>query len=500
MCAFQSPNTTPSSTASPLYTSLWADAGASSTNSAATSRFLRGRTSSDSMNLSPAFGGGEEARDQAVPEQPNSSSEAADASLVRKLVQTKMLALDPSRLRVNEQMNRLIHAKSTWNELHVPNNIIRALLLAGFDTPSMIQSAALDILFKNKNLIAQSQSGTGKTIAFVIRLLQLIDPNAHHAQAIVLEPTFELALQTASVIRKLLGEEPRFAVCEAVRGSRVERGSMIKEQIIVGTPGTVLDWVTKARVLDAKKIRIYVLDEADVMIAQQGHQDQSVRIYKMMDENSVQTALFSATYEPKVLAFAKKIIRDPDVITVKTEDLSLDAICQYYVIAGNDEEKIRALRSFYGVITVDNAIVFCRTREIARKIHAIMSQDGHTIGRLEGEMDVAARAESIMAFREGKVRLLIATNVAARGIDVQSVNLVVNFDLPLTPEHKPDFETYIHRIGRTGRFGRGGLAISFVKDDRDLTVLKAFQNYFKREIKPLDHTDTDQLESLNAQT
>ncbi|OWA52446.1 ATP-dependent RNA helicase DDX19B [Hypsibius exemplaris] len=475
---------------SSLHNSLWEAAGAVSGTAKASSQ-----QDLDSQ------------RDGSAPDTPQEISgpeaiakEAADASLVRKLLECKLRAFDPASLEGNEQAKRLVNSDSSWEELHVPAPIIRGLILnLGFDRPSPIQCVALDILFKGKNLIAQSQSGTGKTIAFVIGMLKQVDPSKNYPQAIVLEPTFELVLQTAEVIRKVVDKVVNVSITEAVRGNRIERGAVVEDQIIVGTPGTVLDWLTKAKAFDARKVRMFVLDEADVMIAQQGHQDQSVRIYKMMDQNVVQTALFSATYEDKVMDFAKKVVRNPEVIAVKTEDLSLESIHQYFIMAANDDEKIHALRSLYGVVTVDNAIVFCRTREVARKIYAAMRGDGHTIGILEGEMDVAARADAIRAFREGRVRLLITTNVAARGIDVQSVNLVVNFDLPVNRDFSPDFESYIHRIGRTGRFGRGGIAINLVKDERDIKIMRAIQTHFKRDIKPLDHTDTDVLEQLNQE-
>ncbi|XP_055333344.1 ATP-dependent RNA helicase DDX19A-like [Paramacrobiotus metropolitanus] len=451
----------------------------------------------DSSTEPHAAGSGVDAEGR-IPTAEEIAQQAADDALMQKLLQCKLLVVDPKMLRVNEETNKLWHTKSSWQELHVPATIVRGLLLSGFDTPSLIQSVALDILFRNRNLIAQSQSGTGKTVAFVIGLLHKINPSDQFPQAVVLEPTFELALQTANVIRKIVSKAISVSIIEAVRGARrLERGETVSEQIIVGTPGTVLDWVTRFKVFDPKKIRFFVLDEADVMIAQQGHQDQSVRIYKMMDQAAVQTALFSATYDPQVMDFAKKIVRDPELITVKTEDLSLENIHQYYMKLGSDDEKIKALRSLYGVVTVDNAMVFCRSREMAHRIYDALKPDGHPIGILSGDMDVQARATAIEHFREGRDRLLITTNVSARGIDVMSVNLVVNFDLPLTFDHKPDYETYIHRIGRTGRFGRGGLAINFVKGEKDMGVLNAFEKYFQRQIKSLDYQDIDQLEQLN---
>ncbi|GAV08074.1 hypothetical protein RvY_17821-2 [Ramazzottius varieornatus] len=421
-------------------------------------------------------------------------------ALAKLLQQAKLQAVDASRLQINEQTNRLIHPKTTWAELKVPGPIERGLIMSGFDTPTLIQSVALDFLFKGKNLIAQSQSGTGKTISFVIGILKQINADLNHPQALVLEPTYELAQQTAMVIRNIVNDSVDVTVIEAVRGSRPAPGSKPREHIIVGTPGTVLDWATKFKYFDPKLIKIFILDEADVMIAEESHQDQSVRIYKMMDQGNTQTALFSATYNPKVMEFAKKIIKEPELITVKTEELSLENIHQYFVTVNNDDDKLKSLRALYGAITVDNAIVFCRSKEMAHRIYDTLKVDGHPMGILAGDMDIQDRSEAIARFRKGQDRLLITTNVSARGIDVLSINMVVNFDLPMRTNWLPDYETYIHRIGRTGRFGRGGLAINFVKDKKDYETIKAFQNHFKREIKPLDTSDIDRLEQLNILT
>ncbi|GAV08081.1 hypothetical protein RvY_17826 [Ramazzottius varieornatus] len=482
-----------------LHNSLWEAAGATGSSEAANENVAK----SNGMHAVP-----QETSEERGAAVEDSGKGAAEASLVRKLLDTKVRSFNTALLEGSEQQKLLASSGATWQELHVPAPIIRGLQInLGFDRPSPIQCVALDILLKKgRNLIAQSQSGTGKTMAFVIGMLFKVDPSQHYPQALVVEPTFELAQQTADVIRRVINNVMDVEVIEAVKGSKLERGVQIRQHIIVGTPGTVMDWITKSKVFDPKKIKIFVLDEADVMIAEQGLGDNSVRIYNTMDKQKIQTAFFSATYEPKIMELARKIVQDPEVIAVKQEDLSLDTIHQYYIVAETEEAKVQALRNLYGIVTVDNAMVFCRTRESTRRLYQTMKADGHSIGVLEGQMDVKERAESIARFRDGLERILIATNVASRGIDVQAVNLVVNFDLPMKETEQgskrwvPDFETYLHRIGRTGRFGRAGLAINFVSNDRDMETIHQFEKYFKREIHRLNAEDIDELERLNQET
>uniref|UniRef100_A0A671F8S5 RNA helicase n=1 Tax=Rhinolophus ferrumequinum TaxID=59479 RepID=A0A671F8S5_RHIFE len=346
-----------------------------------------------------------------------------------------------------------------------------------------------------QNLIAQSQSGTGKTAAFVLAMLSQVEPANRYPQCLCLSPTYELALQTGKVIEQMGKFYPELKLAYAVRGNKLERGQKISEHIVIGTPGTVLDWCAKLKFIDPKKIKVFVLDEADVMIATQGHQDQSIRIQRMLPRNC-QMLLFSATFEDSVWKFAQKVVPDPNIIKLKREEETLDTIKQYYVLCNNRDEKFQALCNLYGAITIAQAMIFCHTRKTASWLAAELSKEGHQVALLSGEMMVEQRAAVIERFREGKEKVLVTTNVCARGIDVEQVSVVINFDLPVDKDGNPDNETYLHRIGRTGRFGKRGLAVNMVDSKHSMNILNRIQEHFNKKIERLDTDDLDEIEKI----
>nr|KAF6318637.1 hypothetical protein mPipKuh1_008632 [Pipistrellus kuhlii] len=346
-----------------------------------------------------------------------------------------------------------------------------------------------------QNLIAQSQSGTGKTAAFVLAMLSHVEPANRYPQCLCLSPTYELALQTGKVIEQMGKFYPELKLAYAVRGNKLERGQKISEHIVIGTPGTVLDWCSKLKFIDPKKIKVFVLDEADVMIATQGHQDQSIRIQRMLPRNC-QMLLFSATFEDSVWNFAQKVVPDPNIIKLKREEETLDTIKQYYVLCNNRDEKFQALCNLYGAITIAQAMIFCHTRKTASWLAAELSKEGHQVALLSGEMMVEQRAAVIERFREGKEKVLVTTNVCARGIDVEQVSVVINFDLPVDKDGNPDNETYLHRIGRTGRFGKRGLAVNMVDSKHSMNILNRIQEHFNKKIERLDTDDLDEIEKI----
>ncbi|KAM9299269.1 ATP-dependent RNA helicase DDX25 [Gastrophryne carolinensis] len=370
----------------------------------------------------------------------------------------------------------------------------------GFNRPSKIQENALPMMLADppQNLIAQSQSGTGKTAAFVLAMLSRVDPKKRYPQCVCLSPTFELALQTGDVIEKMGKFCDGIEICYAVRGNRPMRGSNIEAQIVVGTPGTVMDWCFKLKLLNVNNIRVFVLDEADVMIGVQGHSDHSLRVKRGMPA-TCQMLLFSATFEETVWSFAERIVPDPNIIKLKKEELTLDNILQFYEACEDIQEKYVALCNIYGTISIAQAIIFCQTRRTADWLSRAMENDGHQVALLSGELPVAQRANIIQRFREGSEKVLITTNVCARGIDVQQVSVVVNFDLPLNSSGFPDFETYLHRIGRTGRFGKNGIAMNFV-EKCCLYMLHDIEDYFETKIKRLNTGDMDEVEKLCKRT
>ncbi|KAM9217103.1 ATP-dependent RNA helicase DDX25 [Leptosomus discolor] len=363
----------------------------------------------------------------------------------------------------------------------------------GFNRPSKIQETALPIMlaYPPQNLIAQSQSGTGKTAAFALAMLSRVNAAEKYPQCLCLAPTYELALQIGAVIQSIGRFCADVRVTYAVRGNRAPQGAALTEQIVIGTPGTMLDWCFKRKVVDVKKVAMFVLDEADIMIDTQGLSYQSVRLQRALPK-SCQMLLFSATFQETVWAFAMRIVANPVVIKLREEELALANIRQYFLACGSLEEKYRALCSIYSGLPVGQAMVFCQTRQMVDWLAVKMSQDGHPVAILTAQLTVAQRADVIRRFRKGTEKLLLATNVCARGIDVQQVTVVVNFSLPTDQKNEPDFETYLHRIGRTGRFGKAGVAISMV-ERRDAALVKLIEEHFRTKIKELQLSNLPEL-------
>ncbi|KAM9410105.1 ATP-dependent RNA helicase DDX19B [Pholidichthys leucotaenia] len=421
----------------------------------------------------------------------------AAQSLLNKLIRSNLVNTTHQVEVLQKDPNSPLYSVKSFEELHLKPQLLKGVYEMGFNRPSKIQETALPMMLAEppQNLIAQSQSGTGKTAAFVLAMLSHVDPNLKHPQCLCVSPTYELALQTGKVIEQMGSHYPEVQLVYAIRGNKLPRGAKLEEQIVIGTPGTMLDWCQKFKFLDPKKIKVFVLDEADVMIATQGHQDQSIRIQRMLSK-ACQMLLFSATFEESVWKFAQRIVPDPNIIKLKREEETLDTIKQYYVLCNSKEEKFRALCNIYGAITIAQAMIFCHTRKTASWLAGELSREGHQVALLSGEMQVEQRAAVIERFRDGKEKVLVTTNVCARGIDVEQVSVVINFDLPVDKDGNPDNETYLHRIGRTGRFGKRGLAINMVDSKMSMNVLNRIQEHFNKKIEKLDADDLEEIEKI----
>ncbi|XP_075696601.1 ATP-dependent RNA helicase DDX19B [Rhinoderma darwinii] len=422
----------------------------------------------------------------------------AAQSLLNKLIRNNLVNTTNQVEVLQRDPNSPLYSVKSFEELRLKPQLLQGVYDMGFNRPSKIQENALPMMLAEppQNLIAQSQSGTGKTAAFVLAMLSRVNPANKYPQCLCLSPTYELALQTGKVIEQMGKFSPELNLAYAVRGNKLERGHKIAEQIVIGTPGTVMDWCSKLRFIDPKKMKVFVLDEADVMIATQGHQDQSIRIQKMLPRDC-QMLLFSATFEDSVWKFAQKVVPEPNIIKLKREEETLDTIKQYYVLCNSREEKFHALCNIYGSITIAQAMIFCHTRKTASWLAGELSKEGHQVALLSGEMMVEQRAAVIDRFREGKEKVLVTTNVCARGIDVEQVSVVINFDLPVDKDGNPDNETYLHRIGRTGRFGKRGLAINLVDSKHSMNILRQIEQHFNKPIEKLDTDDIDDIEKIN---
>ncbi|XP_022165687.1 ATP-dependent RNA helicase DDX19A-like [Myzus persicae] len=438
--------------------------------------------------------------------QSNTSSEedkelpASEKSLLQKIVRTGLITSKHDIEVQRRDPKSPLYSIKSLELLKLHPNLLKGVYEMGYNAPSKIQETALPLLLANppQNLIAQSQSGTGKTAAFVLAMLSRVNPEFQYPQVVCLSPTYELAIQTGEVAAKMSTYCPNIRLRYAVRGEDVERGSKIEEQVIVGTPGKVLDWATKYKFFDPKHIKVFVLDEADIMVDTQGHQDQSFRIRKLLPE-TCQMMFFSATYTEDVMRFANAIAPMSVIIRLKREEETLDNIRQYYVNCNNKEDKYNALVNIYGGVTIGQAMIFCQTKKMALWLVTQMEEQGHAVALLSGELTVQQRISVLDRFREGKEKVLVTTNVLSRGIDIEQVTIVINFDLPLTVTREPDYDTYLHRIGRTGRFGKKGIAINLVSGSSDHLILKQIEEHFCKPIECLNTDNADDMEKLGAE-
>ncbi|XP_021956224.1 ATP-dependent RNA helicase DDX19A [Folsomia candida] len=424
----------------------------------------------------------------------------AEQSIIQKILRTRLVETSQQKLEViRKDPSSPLYSAKTFEELNLRPELLKGVYAMGFNSPSKIQEAALPLLLSKQpmNLIAQSQSGTGKTAAFVLAMLSRVDPNEHYPQVLCLSPTYELAIQTGEVLKTMGKFCPEISVIFAVKQEQVPHGEKIRDHIIIGTPGKVTDWAFRSRVFDLAKIKAFVLDEADVMIATQGYGDQSIKVHRKLPK-SCQMMLFSATYDDEVMRFAENLIPDATVMKLRKEEESLDNIKQFYIDCKNQDDKYRAIANIYGAITIGGAIIFCQTRRTAAWLSQKLTQDGHSVALLSGDLDVTQRIAVLTRFRESREKILITTNVLARGIDVEQVSLVVNYDIPTDVNFQPDCETYLHRIGRTGRFGKMGLAINLVDSGKSRQILNYIQAHFKVNIKKLDAENIEELEQLES--
>lgn len=367
----------------------------------------------------------------------------------------------------------------SFDDMPLHQHLLRGIYSYGFEKPSAIQQRAIVPFIKGGDIIAQAQSGTGKTGAFSIGLLARLDFRHKNLQALVLSPTRELATQTYDVISALgdyLAEGHMF--CHTfVGGTRVQDDiRKIQAGIIVavGTPGRVSDLISRGA-LRTDSLRCMVLDEADEMLSQ-GFTDQIYEIFKFLPKD-IQVALFSATMPQDVLDMTTKFMRKPTRILVKRESLTLEGIKQFYV-AVEEENKLDTLMDLYESVSIAQSVIFANTRRKVDHIAETLNANNHTVSSMHAEMAKGEREKVMSTFKSGSSRVLITTDLVARGIDVHHVNIVINYDLPSNKEN------YLHRIGRGGRYGRKGVAINFVSQ-RDVELLREIEAHYHTQIEEL---------------
>ncbi|KIV83097.1 hypothetical protein PV11_05152 [Exophiala sideris] len=398
--------------------------------------------------------------------------------------------------------NNPLFSATSFEQLGLEDNILKGVMSMNFRKPSKVQEKTLPLLLMNppQNLIGQSQSGTGKTAAFVLNILHRIDLSTEQLQktpqALVLAPSRELARQIVGVVKVMGSFVPGLVVEAAVPQDAAARNRKIEASVVVGTPGTVMDMVRR-RSMDIKGLKILVLDEADNMLDQQGLGDQCVRVKGMLPKN-IQIVLFSATFPDNVVKYANNFAPNANQMTLQHQDLTVEGIKQIYLDCDSDQAKYDILVRLYGLLTIGSSIIFVKTRETALAIEQRMTAEGHKVVSLTGGYEGSQRDVIIDSFRMGHAKVLITTNVLARGIDVQSVSMVVNYDVPDKfvggGKFVADPQTYLHRIGRTGRFGRVGVAVTFISNQGDWLKLMEIQKYFNTQMTKVATDDWDELE------
>ncbi|EER33549.1 ATP-dependent RNA helicase DDX19B [Candida tropicalis MYA-3404] len=420
----------------------------------------------------------------------NKPKEHTESNLIKSTYEVKVKLAD-----LQADPNSPLYSVKSFEELGLSPELLKGLYAMKFNKPSKIQEKALPLLLSNppKNMIGQSQSGTGKTAAFSLTMLSRVDESIKSPQCLCLAPTRELARQTLEVITTM-GKFTNITTQLVVPDS-IARGASVTSQILVGTPGVVNDLMRRKQI-NPSKMKVFVLDEADNMLDAQGLGDQCVRVKKLLPK-STQLVLFSATFPTEVRNYAERVVPNANSLELKQEELNVDGIKQLYMDCDSEKHKFEVLCELYGLLTIGSSIIFVEKKETANQLYAKMKQEGHTCSILHGGLETADRDRLIDDFREGRSKVLITTNVLARGIDIASVSMVVNYDLPTDKFGKPDPSTYLHRIGRTGRFGRVGVSISFVHDKRSFEILMAIKNYFGNvEMTRVPTNDWDEVEKI----
>ena len=368
---------------------------------------------------------------------------------------------------------------SNWDELDINIDILRGIYAYGFEKPSPIQRKAITPMILGKDMIAQAQSGTGKTATFTIGALSHVDTSQDTSQILVLSPTRELSKQISTVMLSIGNMMKGLKVQTLVGGSSTDEDiGLLKNNIphvIVGCPGRVFDMMRRNHII-SKNLKLVIMDEADELLSS-GFKEQVYNIFQYFNSD-IQVALFSATLPDYIQSITTKFMRDPVKIYVKAEQLTLEGISQYFVAIDDDRQKYATLKDLYSFISMSQCIIYCNSVKRVSDLYDAMVEDEFPVCCIHSNMEKNERDIAFAEFRNGKFRVLISSNVTARGIDIQQVSVVINFDIPSC------VHTYLHRIGRSGRWGRKGVGINLITR-RDIHKLKEFEAFYSCQINVL---------------
>lgn len=375
--------------------------------------------------------------------------------------------------------NKYEQGVKSWDDLNLKQELLRGIFAIGFENPSAIQKKAIAPILDKRDVIAQAQSGTGKTGTFSISTLQTIDLSCQETQALIIVPTHELVLQIEAVMNMIGQFMEGLCVKTLIGGTSINDDVASLQNtpphVVIGCTGRMYDMI-KRRALKTGSVRLCILDEADEMLSW-GFSEQIYNLFQHLPYD-MNVALFSATMPESILTLSNKFMRDPVKLIMKPEELNLEGIHQYYIGLANDMEKYDTLKHLFEHLTVSQTIIYINSIVRVMEVYNAMVNEGFSVCCVHSEMPKDERRRIINDFRKGQFRMLISSNLTARGLDIQQVNTVINYDIPKSAE------TYLHRIGRSGRWGRKGTAINFVTK-QDVFYMRHIEKHYGISIEEL---------------